>query len=123
DRPQGVVDRPEQRKDPDRNHREQERVQDDPARADAARTCEHGHHLVLMTRDRKITMGTSEMRSRMTAIADPNPTRLASLMLMLVELVLCRTLLMKPSVGLNCSSQMKPTMTSDSTTGRKNTLW
>jgi len=43
--------------------------------------------------------------------------------MMLFAFVSPNALLMNPSVGLNCSSQMKPTMTSESTTGKKNTLW
>src|SRR2546428_804756 len=87
---QGCEDRPEQGKQPQCDHRDQERMEDDAGGPDAparlahrdprSGDCDRAHASVLITRDRKATIGTREMRRRMTAIAEPNPTRLASLM-------------------------------------------
>src|SRR2546423_15551524 len=59
-------------------------MQGDTGRADPGRTDGGAHEVVLMTRDRKTTIGPSEITSRITAMAEPKPTRLASLMLLLV---------------------------------------
>src|SRR5438874_12958350 len=45
---------------------------------------DNAHDAVLITRERNTMIGPSEITSRMTAIADPKLTRLASLMLLLV---------------------------------------
>src|SRR5262249_33480229 len=81
------VDRPQQREQPERHHRDQERVERETAGADAGAGRGPGQDhvvVVLMTRDRYSTIGTSEITSRTTAMAEPKPTRLASLMLLLV---------------------------------------
>src|SRR5207245_183654 len=71
----------------------EEPVQDHASRPDAPRMRpradrrggdRRAHCSVLITRDRNATMGTREITSRTTAIAEPNPTRLASLTLVLV---------------------------------------
>src|SRR5256714_10685498 len=95
DRSQGRIDGPEEREDPHDRHGDQERVEDYSPGSKAARSrgllrahpCsgrDRAHDCVLMTRDRKTTIWPSEITSKITAMAEPKPTRLASLMLLLV---------------------------------------
>src|SRR5439155_20256518 len=118
DRSQRGVDGPEEREQPDPRHDDRERVEGDASGPDPARCHrrsgvaasgggDHAHDVVLITRERNTMIGPSEISNRMTAIADPKPTRLASLMLLLVSRIDSSSSPFLPWLTLNAISKSR----------------